>query len=331
MARIVITKTENNISFEITDKDITQEMTEKVNSFCQSLFIDSNEFKKEKAFNDILDYIKRYDRLLYAPISNTIYACFDEHEVEEAINMLGTMSSNIESVVAYTQSKEFKEIEAKEQDEEEREKLSDARKAILKIWDHVNLAQQQYSTLKQTNEEYRKKFDKSISPVIENITKDMNAQLLTMIGIFTALAFLIFGGISSLDNIFGNPELPLFKLMIVGTVWGICILNLVFVFMFCVGKMTKLNFKSTENENASIFQKYPVVWWSNLIIVSIMLLSMWGYYLTQNEVHNWFDEICKKHSILVSIFGTMLILAIIVFTAYRLRKETKYTNGNEDK
>lgn len=330
MARIIITKTENNVSYEITDKDLTQEMTESVNAFCQSLFVDSNIFEKEKAFNDILDYIRQYDRLLYAPISNTIYACFDEHEAEEAINMIGTMGSNIESVVAYTQSPEFRK-RLEESNSKSTKQMEDARKAVLKIWDHVNLAQQQYSALKQTDEEYRKKFNKSISPIVENITKDMNAQLLTMIGIFTALAFLIFGGISSLDNIFGNLELPLFKLMVIGAVWGICILNLVFIFMFCVGKMTKLNFKSTDDKNANIFQKYPIVWWSNLIIASIMILSIWGYYLTKNEVHNWFDEICIKHSALVSIIGTAFILALIVWVARKLIKVTKYTNGNEDK
>lgn len=72
--------------------------------------------------------------------------------------------------------------------------------------------------------------------------------------------------VSSLDNIFSNSGLPVLKLMMVGSVWGLCILNLIFVFLFCVGKMTKLNFKSTDDETADIFQKYPIVWWSDFII-----------------------------------------------------------------
>ena len=41
----------------------------------------------------------------------------------------------------------------------------DTEKVLIKIWDHVNLAQTQYSGLKQTDEEYRKKFDNSIEPI----------------------------------------------------------------------------------------------------------------------------------------------------------------------
>lgn len=62
----------------------------------------------------------------------------------------------------------------------------------------------------------------------EDMSKEMNSQLLTMIGIFTALAFLVFGGINSLDNVF-SEGVPVLKLMVVGSVWGLCILNLVFV------------------------------------------------------------------------------------------------------
>ena len=189
------------------------------------------------------------------------------------------------------------------------------------------MAQMQYSSLKQTDEEYKKKFNASIEPIKDNITKDLNAQLLTMVGIFTALAFLIFGGISSLDNIFANQEIPILKLMIVGSVWGLCILNLIFVFLFCVGKMTKLKITSTNEPDATIFQKYPIVWWSNLVSVSIMILSMWGYYITKRNIHTWFDQICFKNPMWATIIGTGVILAVIIFITCKLIKATKHTNG----
>lgn len=183
--------------------------------------------------------------------------------------------------------------------------------------------------LKTKTEDYKKKFDRSISPFKEELTKDMNAQLLTMIGIFTALAFLIFGGISSLDNIFANIEFPLFKLLIVGCLWGLCIINLIFVFLFCVGKMTKLNFKSADRENATLFQRYPIVWWSNLIIVSIMALSAWGYYLVRRNICNWFDQICYSYPLYATLTGTAVILIIITFLICKLIKATKYADGDQ--
>mgnify|MGYP007007140284 CR=1 FL=1 len=38
------------------------------------------------------------------------------------------------------------------------------------------------------------------------LTKEMNMQLISLIAIFTALSFIVFGGISSLDNIFFGSE-----------------------------------------------------------------------------------------------------------------------------
>lgn len=72
---------------------------------------------------------------------------------------------------------------------------------------------QQYIMLKQTDEEYDEKFKARISSFKEDMSKDMNARMITMVGIFTALAFLIFGSISSLDGIFENTALPIFKVM----------------------------------------------------------------------------------------------------------------------
>lgn len=159
------------------------------------------------------------------------------------------------------------------------------------------------------------------------MSKEMNSQLLTMIGIFTALAFLVFGGINSLDNVF-SEGVPVLKLMVVGSVWGLCILNLVFVFLFCVGKMTKLKFSSTDDETASIFQKYPIVWWSNLILTSIMILCSWLYYLTKENVHTWFGKIFHGNPLWPTVIGTVIILGVICVLGYILIRETKYPTNN---
>lgn len=229
---IKIDKTTNGIEFAIDDKVITDEMSEKVTEICTLLLMDTNKFEEEKVFNRIFQYIKAYRRLLYSQISNMVYACFNEHTTEEASNILGTMISNIEKIVAYTSTQQYKDRKEKTKRLDEKKIYEDTEKVLIKIWDHVNLAQTQYSGLRQTDEEYKRKFDKSITPFKEELVKDMNAQLLTMVSIFTALAFLVFGGISSLGSIFSNYELPLLKVIIIGCVWGFCLLNLIFIFSF---------------------------------------------------------------------------------------------------
>lgn len=240
------------------------------------------------------------------------------------------MNSNLDAVLKYIQSDTFEE-RLKSAKLIEKNKLYFARKTVFKIWDHINLAQQQYSVLKQSDDDYREKFQKSIALVREKLTKEMSAQLLTIVAIFTAVAFFVFGSISSLDNVFSNTNIPLLKAVIIDSVWGLCVINLIFVFLFCIAKMTKLNFKSSNKKDATIFQKYPIVWWSNLTILSIIVLCLWGYYLTKENIYFWFGEICKIHPMLSSILGFAIIFTIIIILFIGLLKVTKHTNDDEEK
>lgn len=319
---IKINKTTKQVEFKIDDKVITEEMAEKISEICDLLFTDSSQFDEINAFNMIFRYIKCYHRLLYSQISNIVYAYYNDHTTEEATNALGTMISNIEKIVAYTGTQEYEAQKSKVNKPQEKKIYEDTEKVLIKMWDHVNLAQTQYSGLKQTDEEYRKKFDNSIEPFKENLVKDMNAQLLTMVSIFTALAFLVFGGISSLGSIFSNHEIPLLKVIIVGSVWGLCILNLIFVFLFCVGKMTGLNFKSNSEPDTNIVQKYPIVWWSDLIILTILAGSLWAYYIRKENIDSGFNAWCSSSPELAMWggFGIIILIFIIVLTI--LMKQT---------
>lgn len=319
---IKINKTTNQVEFTIDDRVITEEMSEKMTEICDLLYTDSNQFDEKKTYDKIFQYIKNYDRLLYSQISNVVYALYNEHTPEKAMNDLGTMISNIDKIVAYTGTSEYKEKKSQTVQLEYKKIFEDTEKTLIKIWDHVNLAQTQYSGLKQTDEEYVRKFNKSIEPFKENLIKDMNAQLLTMVSIFTALAFLVFGSISSIGNIFSNHEIPLLKIIIIGSVWGLCILNMIFVFLFCVGKMTGLNFKSSSEQNANIIQKYPIIWWSDLIIVTILAGSLWTYYVRKENIDSDFNVWCSSHPELAMWGGYILILLIFSILLFALIKQT---------
>lgn len=231
--------------------------------------------------------------------------------------------SNLDALVSYSMNPENIMIRKMALGEgKDKRIVDDTKKAILKIWDHVNLANQQYKILKQTDDEYTEKFKRHISSYKEEMTKEMNAQLLTMVSIFTALAFLIFWGISSLDSIFSIDRIPIMKLLSIGLIWGICIFNLIFLFLFCVSKMTKLDFKSNSNPDATIFQKYPVVWWCNLILISLLLICLWVYFVQQHKMAFWIINICVAKAECVTIGGCVLIALIILKAVKWLAKVT---------
>lgn len=293
-----------------------QKKVDAITNVFKLLLVDSESFDEKSTFNQLFNYIRTYDRILYSPLSNIIYVVNNSEESEVT---MGQILTNIEKLVGYIESTEF---DHKDSFKENENCLRDTKKAILKIWDHISLAQQQYSVLKQSDEEYQLKFEGLISPYKEDMTKDMSTQLLTIVSIFTALAFLVFGGISSLDSIFSVQGIPLLKLMCVGIVWGLCILNLIFVFLFCIEKMTKLNFKSTDNLNANIFEKYPVVWWTDLILLSLFIVCMWAYYIHQQGIDGWIRVVYTSNPVLFMAIGTIAIFFIIFKACKWLSKKT---------
>ena len=282
------------------------------------------DFECNTCFDLLVEYLITYERILYTPISNVIYYLSSENE-----DVIATIMSNLEKMLEYTESDEYNE-HISQYDESQKNKCHDAIKSIIKILDHVNLAQQQYQVLKQTDQEYADKFNSNIEKYKQEMTKEMSQQLISLVGIFTALAFLIFGSISSLDNIFSVHGIPLLKLMCVGTIWGICILNLVFVFLFCVSKMTKTQFKSTEDPRATIFQKYPIVWWCNFTLCSLLLIFCWFYYLTSHELFVWFSDFMELH-VSIKVIIVTIIICIVIFFAFRsLCKKTKALEPNKE-
>ena len=320
---------EQKDSTEEVRQDHLQDMQNAMKNFFNILMIDNEKFSEVRAFDVLYRYIISYDRILYSTVSNIIYEC--NRDVSNK-DKFGTILSNVEKMVLYVENpSNIASLVDAYETKEKREAVYDTQKAVWKIWDHINLAHQQYSVFWQSEDEYDRRFETRILKFQEKITNEMSGQLLTMVGIFTALAFLIFGSISSLESIFaGMSETPVLKLMLAGCIWSLGLLNLIFVFLFCVGKMTHQDFKSDKSKEASFYQRYPVVCWTDFLIGSITIILMWIYYITYNKADLWMVQLLKINPTLISILGFLFIAAIILFTGKWLIKKTKQRLGDED-
>lgn len=325
MASIDIKKTPSGSytshSDDLSDSSKIQEMEEKIQLFLLKLEETNEKFDPEKAFDAIHEYITNYDRMFYSTISNFIYSrCEEKGEFDIA----GTLLSNLEALVRYSQDP--RKLKIKQENlcgNQTKKNFDDAKKIILKIWDHVTLANHQYNILKQSDEEYDEKFKKRIAQYQEKISKEMSSQMLTMVSIFTALAFLIFGSISSLDGIFENKEIPLIKTISIGLVWGICILNMIFVFLYCTCRIINVSLKSTQYEKNTFFSNYPMVCWVNLILFSLLIVSLWIYFVQQNDLCDKLIKFTQIYSTHVFLSGSVLIVVLITATCCYLANKTK--------
>jgi hypothetical protein len=324
-----------------TGKDGLEERENAFKSCFECFEVMSQDFNAQKTFEQLKGYIEKYDRVLYSTISNNIYDHYNHDD-----KSLGNIQSNLEALVVWCENSNFEQDKrtafprskadnAMKGVKDKTHLTEDTKKIVLKMWDHVTLASQQYTILKQSDEEYDKKFqerikkhqDKMNMEFQEKIAKyqaEMNAQMISMVGIFTALAFLVFGSISSLDGIFENIQFPIFKVMSIGLIWGFCVINMIFVFLYCVGKMTKLSFKSTTDDTENnIFKNYPIVVYTNYVIAVLLLPSLFGWFLQQTGIAMTLVKQIQGYPTVIFGGGIVLILVVIWILGCCLRNKMK--------
>lgn len=318
------------------------QMEQRLKGILNYLVLDDNEFSPENALERLMEYCCHHQRLLYSQITVFVYANQKADERNEDKKVVNKLEGNLQSLIDYVGNpKKIEELKNNAKTDQEKKEVDDAIKVAWKIYDHVCLAQKQYMDLKQSDKEYQEKFSQSISPVINELTSDMSkklneltsemsAQLLTMVGIFTALSFVLFGGIDSLGSVFTElKQESLLKLMTLACVWGIGMLNIIFVFLFCIGKMTRLNFKTSNDPKAGFLQKYPVVGWTNYILIVLMVGLMWVQLCIKKGMGTWASNIMTAHPKCVSIGGT-IILGIVFWCSFsRMCKKTISLPNNE--
>lgn len=305
-----------NLEGEVDPKsDYIRKMENAMDALCELLAGDSKTFDAKAFFDRLHEYIYQEDRLLYTNITNYIFALNSEEK-------FGIMQTNLDNVIRYIYSDQFEnDYPWKASHKNQRNPYERTKRTVLKLWDHMNLAKRQIATFNMKDEDYSKIVDEKMKIAANELSKEVNGQLISLVGIFTALSFLVFGGISSLDNIFaGSKDIPIIKLIIIGLIWGFCIMNLVFVFMFFVSKLTELSIKSSTDINANLVQKYPLIWWCNLVLVGMLAISCWLYYVSSEELSTGIYKLLKQHETVYTIAGTGIILFLIIVAAHKIYK-----------
>lgn len=311
-----------------TDKDLqpsfTEEIQQDLEQFMNLLSKDNNVFKPEKTYEFINGYVSKHKRILYSAISDYIFLILKDNRNDKRLDSIIT---NLDMLLKYS-----RDINWKTKVAECNQSLDPTSLVILKIWDHVNLAIKQFYSLWETEDEYDKRFSVRIQEFQNKIMSEMTGQLLTLVGIFTALAFLIFGSITSLESILDNlGNTSLLKVLTSGCIWGLCILNLLFVFLFCVKRLSKSDDNSKLKSRENVFQRYSIVCWSNFIIIALMLIFGWAYLIRQCGMDNWIIDIFDSYPVISFILGTVVLIIIVVFGAMFTLKHTSTNNSKPAK
>lgn len=178
---------------------------------------------------------------------------------------------------------------------------------------------------------YEEIFKKEFEQYTQENSRQVSEQLITLVSIFTALAFLIFGSISSLDNLF-QSNTTLLKVLCSTVAWGLWVINLVFVFLYCVSRITRLEIGSKERsklyggekENGSLLQQFPFVWWVNSILLFLLAVLGWFYLMRKNtHLEEWFTHLNTAQSVGVTAGGAVAIIVIFGLFWWKLWRSNR--------
>ena len=255
------------IYYNDNSKEILDKMSRSTESLCHELSSDSIKFDKEHFIENVKRYVDNYNRILYSSITSYIFQMGDEDHTR--------FFTNIDSVREYVFGDEYKEkylICDRDRSDYEKIKL-----IVLKIWDHSNLADRQYNSFENNRGYFEHLVEDQLKNTENKIIQSMNTQVISVVAIFTALAFIVFGGISSLSSIITtlahSNEVEL--IIVVACVWGIALVDLIYLFIYLILKITKPDFKDKYIKNWIIL--------INIVLFILLIINIFIYYVVYRE------------------------------------------------
>lgn len=248
-------------------------------------------------------YEKGYEYSYYN-VSAEIYAHWDMDEQQ-----LTNLSSNIESLKAIVHQSDGKLEKALKGIDElydhimlEIVRITDHKGRIDKINEIINKFQQESKdnferydiSLTQTVAQFENKFreaDELISKqsvAIEEISKsakklkkkvnNVYSQFVSILGIFTAIVLVFFGGVSVFSNVLTNiHQAKWYQIGFGVSAIGIVMFDVVFMFLYILSKLvgTPISVKEESDKRGAFFRwidKYPYLFWFNFICLVMMFI-----------------------------------------------------------
>lgn len=283
------------------------QMQAQILSLCRALdqSVATGQFHCEDWISELNKYISNsQNRLLYNDISNYIFS----KNGREYVSMMTNMDAVVDYAMTHLRADKEKEV---------------LYKTILKFYDHLNLARKQVEMFDSDRKSLQQDIELEVKTEISNATKDITSQLVGLVALFTAMSFLVFGGIASLDSIFNSVELfvnlesSVLPVLLVAVAWAFCMMNLLFAFMYFVLRLVKPEQFAIRPEK-NMVQRYPVVFLTNyiLLVLFVVLLGMW--FAKCNGIGLPFFNFVVGHSFWSFLIGIIVIIAVLAFLGFCL-------------
>ncbi len=258
------------------------------NILCSTLKIDSNKYNIENSINVLRAFEGK--RIIYSVISGFIFSISDKQGHSNEVADFTTNVDKLKELVLHNS------------------KYNDIKDKVIRLYDHTQLANNQINVFKLNKDEFENLI--ATSKTINQKFETSNSQSLSLVALFTAMAFLVFGGLSSFESIFSNLEkVSTLKLIVVASVWGLGILNVIAIFMFFMSKVIGKSFRHTDEKGVTLFQKYPYLILGNYVLISIFIFSSSLFLIVKDN----YDFSCHVIVLIIIAVITLIAMTCIFF------------------
>lgn len=197
-----------------------------------------------------------YAKILYSELSSFI---LDEKKDE----IIQTVRENLSRISSFMDNEYLnKKIEI------------DSYRFWLKYKDHCELAILQrkhyHISIGEIEKEAKISALESVKQETDRIQKELTSQLIGLVSIFTALSFVVFGGINILSSILENVKLAsITRLVCTGLLWTLCMSILFFIFVRFILKIMK-----PEEQSQVLSKQFMYSFWGLIIVLIILFVGM---------------------------------------------------------
>lgn len=148
-------------------------------------------------------------------------------------------------------------------------------KILLSTSEQIQVATKSSEQLINETEEKMSKTQKRI----DDITSQINTQIVTVLGIFAAIVVVFFGGTSAYKSVFETVEITnLVEIIFIISAIGFILFNIIFMLLYTISKIIGKPISSKDSVIEHNFferakEKYPFIYYFDIALSTIIVLS----------------------------------------------------------
>lgn len=255
-------------SQEGTEEDPFLLAAKNTRALCEALNVETSSFDVNTWIAKLYNLKQQGDRIIYSSVSDYIYP-LDE-------TTCSRIRTNLQRATIEEKAKDDKSM----------------MKVLLKLTDHIELAGRQRDFLEERVKAMDKVMQTRMKEIVEEKTRNVKSELIGLVALFTALAFVSFGGIASLENVLNvvAANVPALKTALIVIFWMFCMMNLLFIFMYFVLRVIWRKEIIYEKTREMLVKRYPVIFASNYVLLVILTTTGLMYLAQKLRLYDLMKE-----------------------------------------